>query len=99
MARPAYLHIEVTGKDGEDEMRLHEAAHEECPDLLTGCGWGLEGTVITVDPEGRVVDVGVHDGCDPTPPEVLECIRAALEGLTFPCLAGFQICPEPVVLD
>jgi hypothetical protein len=95
---PAYLHILVRGQDVEDELRLHEAVREACPDIPDVCGGHLVGTVITVDADGRVVDVGLQEGCD-LPPEALECIRAALEGMTFPCLARYQICPEPVVLD
>jgi hypothetical protein len=95
---PTYLYITVSGVDVEDELRLHVAVGEACPDIPDVCGGYLVGTVITVDAAGHVVDVGLQEGCD-LPPEALECIRAALEGLTFPCLARYQICPEPVVLD
>ena len=41
---------------------------------------------IYLDGDGRVV------GSDGLPPEVSDCLRTALEGLVFPCLAGASIC-------
>jgi hypothetical protein len=35
-------------------------------------------------------------------PEALaaaECIRSALAGLSFPCLAGSEVCPEFVCIE
>jgi hypothetical protein len=53
---------------------------------------------IVVDEEGRVVDVQTHEG-DPVDTVTRECILAALDGLVFPCLAGYTVCEEPVVLE
>lgn len=53
---------------------------------------------IVVDEDGRVVDVQTREG-DPVDSEIRECILAALDGLVFPCLAGYTVCEEPVVLE
>jgi hypothetical protein len=51
------------------------------------------GYAIVLDSNGAVVDVrGAPDGG--TNSQVLDCILAALGGLTFPCLANTQLCPE-----
>ena len=58
----------------------------------------LRRLVVVVGADGRVTDVrsrveytvGV---------EVLDCIRTALAGLVFPCLAGREVCPEYVFVE
>jgi radical SAM superfamily enzyme YgiQ (UPF0313 family) len=56
------------------------------------------GYAIVLDSNGAVVDVrGAADGG--TNSQVLDCILAALGGLTFPCLANTQLCPEEIVMD
>lgn len=36
--------------------------------------------------------------CDPSP-EYVSCILAVLDGLTFPCLAGYELCPTYVIIE
>jgi hypothetical protein len=48
---------------------------------------------VVLDASGAVVDV--RGG----PPEVVDCIRASLAGLTFPCLASFEVCPEFAIAE
>jgi len=56
------------------------------------------GYAIVLDSNGAVVDVrGATDGG--TNSQILDCILAALGGLTFPCLANTQLCPEEIVMD
>jgi radical SAM superfamily enzyme YgiQ (UPF0313 family) len=67
---------------------------------IFSCGAALypAGYAIVLDSSGAVVDVrGAPDGG--TNSQVLDCILAALGGLTFPCLANTQLCPEEIVMD
>jgi hypothetical protein len=60
----------------------------------------LNGLRIVVGPDGRVVDVSARDDLPWEPPaEVIACVRDVLMGLVFPCLAGYEICPEFVIME
>lgn len=50
---------------------------------------------IVLDPSGAVVDVRTV----PDSPELAACVRSALAGLTFPCLASFEVCPEFAIAE
>ncbi len=52
---------------------------------------------IVLDDSGQVADV-VGRGSS-VPPETISCIQTALSGLTFPCLAGSQVCPEYICIE
>jgi hypothetical protein len=78
----------------EDLERMAAADVRTCG---TGGEWP-EGFVVVVDGEGRVVEVRGGSG-DPWLTEVAECIRYVLEGMVFPCLAGFEVCPEFAVIE
>ncbi|MBI5502032.1 MAG: radical SAM protein [Deltaproteobacteria bacterium] len=54
--------------------------------------------VIVVGADGRVTDVRSRAGYT-VGSEILDCIRAALGGLVFPCLAGREVCPEYVFVE
>jgi radical SAM superfamily enzyme YgiQ (UPF0313 family) len=69
---------------------------------LNGCGTasygGGTGYAIVLDGNGAVVDVrSVADGG--TNSQILDCILAVLGGLTFPCLANTQLCPEEIIVE
>jgi hypothetical protein len=55
--------------------------------------------LIEVGADGKVADVGARDEKSPPAPASIECIKKALKGLVFPCLAGYQICPEYVIIE
>ncbi|MBI5489564.1 MAG: radical SAM protein [Deltaproteobacteria bacterium] len=60
-------------------------------------GYGGMDFEIVLDGTGAVVDVrGTGDG---DASEVQRCVREALRGLSFPCLADFEICPEFVIIE
>jgi hypothetical protein len=50
---------------------------------------------ILLDPAGVVVDVRT----EPPHPELEDCLRTALAGLSFPCLASFEVCPEFAIAE
>ena len=68
---------------------------------LNGCGtanYGGGGYAIVLDSNGAVVDVrSAADGG--TNSQILDCILAVLGGLTFPCLANTQLCPEEIIVE
>jgi radical SAM superfamily enzyme YgiQ (UPF0313 family) len=50
---------------------------------------------IVLDASGKVVTVQA----DPATQPIADCIMKALTGLTFPCLASFEVCPEYVIAE
>ena len=93
---------DITGGDRADHERMVQAVETECPDALEwaeGGGYEWVEVVVVVDPDGRVTDVRLRDPSWPARPEVLECLRNALAGPVFPCLAGYEVCPEYVILE
>jgi len=78
----------------DDNAKLANAIND-CKAVGYGRGTGY---AVVLDDNGAVVDVrSVVDGG--TNSEVLDCILAALGGLTFPCLANTQLCPEEIAMD
>ncbi|MDI7268956.1 MAG: hypothetical protein QME96_13280, partial [Myxococcota bacterium] len=89
-----YAEIDAGGGECRDMADLAAAA-EACSNVY-GCWYGVD---IVVDEGGVVVEVReTGDGwCED--PSVIDCLRTVLVGLEFPCLAGYEICPEPPVVD
>jgi radical SAM superfamily enzyme YgiQ (UPF0313 family) len=96
--RDRSMETHVYGQDSQQVSELTGAVQETCSPEFGECGWFLDGIVVVVDADGHVADVYARDWCTITD-EALDCIRSALSGLAFPCLAGQHICPEPVLLD
>mgnify|MGYP003477962709 FL=1 len=48
---------------------------------------------VVLDSKGRVQRV---DGGSPAH---ARCVRRVLAGLSFPCLASFEVCPENVIIE
>jgi hypothetical protein len=67
------------------------------------CNWGahgFKGFTIVLDSLGRVKDVrSTAGGEHPTENDVLRCIRSALDGLEFACLANMSVCSEWVIIE
>jgi hypothetical protein len=67
------------------------------------CDWGAHGFTgfrIVLNAHGRVTDVvGVEDSDHPTRESMLRCLRQALEGLEFACLANMSVCSEWVIIE
>ena len=81
-----------TTVENQDDAKLVRAISSCSP-----AGYGA-GYAVVLDGNGTVVDVrATADGG--TDSEVLNCILAAVGGLTFPCLSNNQICPEQIVTD
>lgn len=85
--------LDIPGGAGADAGRMADVLNKMCSQYLPSLGQ----VMIVVDAQGNVVKV-TGRAVDP-PPQVLNCITQALAGLTFPCLAGFVVCPEPVIAE
>jgi radical SAM superfamily enzyme YgiQ (UPF0313 family) len=95
-ARPGFF--EITSGDQEDWHRLGERAASRCPEAFEGWpGWWE--VMVWIGPDGRVADVTTREGAEPPAPEILACLRSAFEGLVFPCLTGYEVCPEYVIVE
>ncbi|MBI2895990.1 MAG: hypothetical protein HYY06_20700 [Deltaproteobacteria bacterium] len=84
--------IVVEGNDRNDRRELMRRLEDEC--MEHGQAWGE--IRIVVGPDGTVAQVVGSDGVST---EALDCVRAALDGLVFPCLANREICPEYVIIE
>jgi anaerobic magnesium-protoporphyrin IX monomethyl ester cyclase len=81
-----------TSVGGDDNLKLANVLGK-CGAIPYGSGYA-----IVLDGNGAVVDVrSVADGG--TNSQILDCILAALGGLTFPCLANTQLCPEEIIVE
>jgi anaerobic magnesium-protoporphyrin IX monomethyl ester cyclase len=79
--------VSISGA-ADDEVTTLWAALEKCEGKRNPAP-ALE---IVVDQTGQVA------GVQNLPSEIASCLMAALEGLTFPCLAGSTICQEEAVI-
>jgi methylmalonyl-CoA mutase cobalamin-binding subunit len=78
----------ITGGEQTDINSLRQAIS------LAGCDVTCTNYVVQIDASGKFVDVTGNASA-----QVLDCIRTALSGLTFPCLTGGQVCPEPCIVE
>ena len=85
-------YIPIEGGAGKQADTMTSMIMEACPDIVDHLGQ----VAISLDASGAVVAVTADPGSK-VPPEALQCAETALKGLTFPCLAGYQICPEYIV--
>ncbi len=94
--------LEAAGPDvveGETMQDIVRVAEQVIPDCFEDF-YDIAGSRIVVDSEGRILEITHDEGSPDHPPEeVLECMRVALDGLVFPCLAGYEICPEFVIIE
>ena len=81
--------VTVAGGAQADMEQLGTTVEEAC-DIPFGDRFR-----IVLDEAGAVVDVISESGST----EIEDCVRAALAGLTFPCLASFEVCPEYAIAE
>jgi anaerobic magnesium-protoporphyrin IX monomethyl ester cyclase len=92
---PGYAYID--GKDGVQRTKLMNTVFKACPSAQ-GSGYWYSLT-IEVDGKGKVKDIVPRKDADMVPQEAIDCIKKALGGLVFPCLANYSICPEYVIIE
>jgi hypothetical protein len=74
--------------------------NEKLANAISSCGAAgyPVGYAIVLDSNGAVVDVRSRaDGSSNS--QILNCILTVLGGLTFPCLADSQLCPEEIIVE
>ncbi|MBN1770922.1 MAG: radical SAM protein [Deltaproteobacteria bacterium] len=90
--------IERQGREGPEYAEMASRIEERCGGYASPVHSG--NVVIVVGDGGTVADVrparGRPGGRDD---ETLRCIRRALQGLAFPCLAGRRVCPDWVIVE
>ncbi len=87
---PAY--VEVTDGGAQTDMSRLAASLDPCAAVLYSGGGPI---VVVLDGRGAVSDVRTTDPGSP----VAACVRRVLEGLSFPCLASFEVCPEYIISE
>ncbi len=88
-------YVDVDGGAGAQAASMMDTVHAACPDYFYE---SMGSIAILLDATGAVVGVTVKPG-HMVPDGVLQCVKTALDGLTFPCLAGYEICPEFVIAE
>lgn len=81
------LKLEVAGGSQRDMLNAISAV-EKC-----SRGGVTPGVRVVLDGQGRVLRV--QGGI----PQHARCIESVLKGLRFPCLTGFEVCPEHVIIE
>jgi hypothetical protein len=84
--------VEIPGGDARDIERLARTLSPRCAVSHNG------GVRIVVGGSGEVIDV-TGPGQGPRPDPGLRCIREALRGLRFPCLAGHDVVPDWIIIE
>jgi hypothetical protein len=87
----------VSGKRMDQGRKLVDRAFQKCPAEKGSAYW--YSLMIEVNEDGKVLDIRPRKDEDQIPADAIECLKKALKGLSFPCLAGYQICPEYVIIE
>jgi hypothetical protein len=66
---------------------------------IQGCIRGGESVVIELDGAGKVLRVLPQPVSDPSAQQAARCVQAAALGMTFPCLGGYRVLPEYVIIE
>ena len=83
----------VEGGSTSDAQAMIKAIEAACSSLLD---WDYKQFTIVLDKSGKVTAVDVNS---PGATALAECVFKALDGLTFPCLASFEVCPEYAIAE
>lgn len=88
---PVYTWVE--GGSTSDAEVMVKAIESACSSLLD---WDYKQFTIVLDKSGKVTTVNPGS---PAAAALAECVFKALSGLTFPCLASFEVCPEYAIAE
>jgi anaerobic magnesium-protoporphyrin IX monomethyl ester cyclase len=87
---PGYT-ASIQGGAQSDIQKMTDAIQAACGSLISMTSQ----FIIVLDAKGNVVQVNA----DPSAQALADCVKKALTGLTFPCLASFEVCPEYVIAE
>jgi hypothetical protein len=83
--------VHIQGDATEDFRQLELVVGDSCPPFPNDI-------IVQFNSEGQVADVIAMPGED-VDTEALECVMSHLDGLMFPCLAGYDTCYYEMVYD
>lgn len=83
--------VNIQGGSQSDMQKMADAIQAACGSQITM----MSQFTIVLDANGKVVKVNA----DPSAAALADCVQKALVGLTFPCLASFEVCPEYVIAE
>lgn len=88
--------VRIEGDLSPALTELYETTEKECNSWV----WQVNphDFVIHLDAEGYVTDVTIEQE-NPDLQATAACVLKALQGLKFPCLANFDICPEYLIAE
>lgn len=66
---------------------------------VSGCAADRFSVVIELDAQGKVQTVTPQDPSSADAARAARCVQAAAVGMTFPCLAGYRVVPEFVIIE
>ncbi len=90
-AAPFERNVTIEGNAKDEAEGLGQAINKACGAQI---GFPVQ-LKIVLDPSGKVVDVVTT----PDTPALNQCVTAALAGLSFPCLASLEVCPEYAIAE
>jgi hypothetical protein len=91
-------YMEVKGGRYSDQDQMEKVLETTCGNKPPYGLTAIHGVQIILDASGKVQDVVTQPGETPDPAALI-CVKQALAGLTFPCLAGFKVCPEHIIIE
>lgn len=89
--------IYIDGKESKEKSKLMSEVYKKCPKVAGSMEW--YSLTIEVDGKGKVVDIKTKNKDSSTAAAAVACIKKALKGLSFPCMANHKICPEYVIIE
>ncbi len=84
-------YVPIEGNATDEAKGLGQAIDKACGGQI---GFPVQ-LKIVLDAGGKVVDVVTT----PNTPALNQCVTAALAGLSFPCLASLEVCPEYAIAE
>ncbi len=84
-------YVPIEGNATDEAKGLGQAIDKACGGQI---GFPVQ-LKIVLDVGGKVVDVVTT----PNTPAINQCVTAALAGLSFPCLASLEVCPEYAIAE
>jgi radical SAM superfamily enzyme YgiQ (UPF0313 family) len=88
---PDTVTVPVQGGAKSDAEKMASAIQAACGSLVGN----MSQFTIVLDASGKVVAVNATSGAQ----ALADCVKKALDGLVFPCLASFEVCPEYVIAE
>jgi hypothetical protein len=93
---PCEDRLSYFGVEGVDALNQYQTMTDS---IINHCDASWRGFVIELDSSGMVADVYPDTANDPADETTIACIKEALVGLSFSCLADLSLCPEMIIIE